>query len=118
MNRGMLEELIARINLVLDAERVLFKINYRVDALQQDRDSIKAFCPIHQDTMIRNLVIDPNRKRFRCQYFNCAGHPGGTLLDLYRLSRNCSDEEAVRFWCEQLGWQGDLKVLEGSDEPD
>lgn len=103
MDRAIIQELMERVNSVLDAETVLFKINYRVESIEQSGVSIKSFCPIHKETMIRSLMIDPSKRRFRCNYFNCPGNKGGTFWDLYRLATGSNEEEAVRFWCRELG---------------
>jgi len=112
MDPTLLEELKEQINAVLDAETVLYKVNYRVESIEQQGVSIKAFCPIHQETMIRSLIVDPNKRRFRCNYFNCPGNRGGTFLELYCLATGCSEEEGVRFWSEELGLGGQQMLVE------
>jgi hypothetical protein len=108
VDKAHLEEAIERINIVLDAETVLFKIGYKVDAIVQSGTSIKAFCPIHKDSMIRSLQLDPNKRRFRCSYYNCKGNKGGTFFELFCLAKDVPEAEGVRILCEELGLELDL----------
>lgn len=108
MSTGQFQELIEHINSAIDAEGVLYKINYNVESIQQSGAFIKAFCPIHKETMIRSLIIDPGRRRFRCNYNNCPGSKGGTFFELYCLATGSSEEEAAKFWCKELGIDTDF----------
>ena len=45
MSNGQFQELIDHINSAIDAEGVLYKINYNVESIQQSGAFIKAFCP-------------------------------------------------------------------------
>ncbi len=119
MDPATLEDLTEQINAVLDAESVLYKINYRVESMEQQGVSIKAFCPIHKETMIRSLMIDPNKRHFRCNYSNCPGNKGGTFLQLYCMAVGCSEEEGVRFWCAELGiGSNEAPVSDPSRDPE
>lgn len=108
MDKARLEEAVERINVILDAETVLFKIGYKVDSIVQSGTSIKAFCPIHKDSMIRSLQLDPNKRRFRCSYYNCKGNKGGAFFDLFCLAKDVPVAEGVRILCEELGIELDL----------
>ncbi len=108
MDKARLEEAIERINIILDAETALFKIGYKVDSVVQNGTNIKAFCPIHHDSMIRSLQLDPNKRRFRCSYYNCKGNKGGTFFELFCLAKEVSEAEGVRMLCEELGIELDL----------
>lgn len=119
MDKARLEEAIERINVILDAETVLFRIGYKVDSVVQNGTNIKAFCPIHRDSMIRSLQLDPNKRRFRCSYYNCKGNKGGTFFDLFCLAKEVSEAEGVRMLCEELGLELDLPphLEESAREP-
>jgi len=108
VDKARLEEAIERINVILDAETVLFKIGYKVDSVVQNGTNIKAFCPIHRDSMIRSLQLDPNKRRFRCSYYNCKGNKGGTFFELFCLAKEVSEADGVRMLCEELGLELDL----------
>jgi len=108
VDKARLEEAIERINIILDAETALFKIGYKVDSVVQNGTNIKAFCPIHHDSMIRSLQLDPNKRRFRCSYYNCKGNKGGTFFELFCLAKEVSEAEGVRMLCEELGLELDL----------
>lgn len=63
------------------------RIGYATDKLQVAGDSIKAFCPIHRDTRFRSLLVDCPKHTFKCTIKTCPGYAGGTLVDLFALSR-------------------------------
>jgi DNA primase len=75
--------------------RVLAEIGYRTEVIQESCRDIKAFCPIHRETIFRTLVIDPEKKTFHCSNFNCAGHKGGNLINLYSAALDISYEEGL-----------------------
>ena len=52
MDQATLEDLKGQINLVLDAEAVLYQINYKVESMEQRGISIRAFCPIRPPTAV------------------------------------------------------------------
>ena len=58
--------------------------------------------------MIRSLNVDPNRRRFRCNYSNCPGNRGGTFFELYRLVKQMEPEECAQALCNELGVQLEL----------
>ena len=115
---GQFQDLIEQINTVLDAETVLYKINYKIDSVVQSGMTIKAFCPIHKETMIRSLMVDPNKRRFRCNYANCAGNRGGTFFELYCLAMDLSEEEGVRTLAAEMGFEVDPSLTQNDSASD
>lgn len=80
---GFLEEVNDRI----EAVRLLEQLGYATDKIQVVGDSVKGFCPIHRDTKFRSLVVDAGKRSFKCTIKSCPGHTGGSLIDLYALTR-------------------------------
>ena len=95
MGIDLVSEIIDKINLHLDVETVLFYLNYRTNTLEQRGAVVKCFCPIHQDTIIRSLSIDPMKKTFRCKFTQCPGSRGGTLFELYQMATKKDKLETI-----------------------
>lgn len=76
------------INANLDAVSVLALISFHADKLQETGNTIKAFCPIHQDSRFRSLLVDAERKAFRCTIKTCRGYEGGSLVELYSAGKD------------------------------
>lgn len=84
-----------RILEAIEPDEILRRINYRPEMIQVVDDRIKAFCPIHKETIFRTLILKRRRKTYRCSNYNCAGNKGGDLIDLYARSMNVSYEQAL-----------------------
>jgi chromosomal replication initiator protein DnaA len=97
------QKLIQEINEQLDPRAVLDLIGYHTDKVQESAETFRGFCPIHRETVFRTLIIDKTRRTFRCMYSLCAGAAGGTLVDLYALSREIPVEKAVEELCAHFG---------------
>ena len=108
----LLSDAINKLNQSLNAETVLFKINYKTSGVEQRGNILRAFCPIHREEMIRSLVIDTSRSTFRCLYTSCRGHRGGRYFDLYKLSRNIDDLTAVRELAAEVGMKLNMAAIE------
>ena len=109
---ALLQDAINRLNQTLNAETVLFKINYKTGGVEQRGNILRAFCPIHREEMIRSLIIDTSRSTFRCLYTSCRGHRGGRFFELYKLSRNVDDLTAVKELAAEVGMKLDLEAIE------
>lgn len=83
------------VNEKIGAEALLRQIGYAADKIQISGDSVKAFCPIHRDTRFRSLILDAKKRNFKCTIKTCDGHAGGSLVDLYALSRKIASVEAA-----------------------
>ncbi len=86
---------IEKINNLLDAKKVLEKINFNIDKILEEPNGILAYCPIHGDNVIKTLFIDKIKKTFRCRYTLCPGHKGGNLVKLWALANDLSEEKAA-----------------------
>ena len=112
MSIDPVSEAIDKINMLLDPESVLFFLNYRTNTLEQRGTVFKCFCPIHQDTIIRSLSIDPMKKTFRCKFMQCPGSRGGTLFELYQMATKKEKLEAIFDLAERLQIELDKDALE------
>jgi tetratricopeptide (TPR) repeat protein len=92
-NQGFISE----VNTKADPARVLELIGFAVDKIQLSpaTRAIKAFCPIHQDTKVRSLVVALERNTFQCTLRSCSGHSGGTMVELFARTQNKSELEAA-----------------------
>lgn len=89
------DTLVNKVSLQLDPEAVLRKIAYRTEMIQNTGDQIKAFCPIHNETVFRTLIIDVADRQFKCSNHRCEGHKGGDLIELYALAQGIHYDQAI-----------------------
>ncbi len=101
--------LVEEVNDRLSPTGVLEAIDFHADKVQQAGDIIKAFCPIHKDSRFRSLLMDADRRAFRCTMKTCAGYSGGTLVDLYALAL---DKPVLAATCE-LAQRLESPLLDG-----
>lgn len=87
---------ISEVNTRLNVRRLMQAIDYRFDKFQENPRGAKGFCPIHREGLFRNLVIDKDTHTFRCQYTQCVGSQGGSLVDLYAQAKGLNVDDAVR----------------------
>ena len=83
------------VNQHIDALALINHIGYAVDKVQIVGDSIKCFCPIHKDARFRSLLVDTNRRTFKCTIKTCPGVSGGNLVELAALSLNLPPLDAA-----------------------
>lgn len=88
---------IDEVNIQLDILRLMEAIGYRFDKYHDGAKQGKGFCPIHREGIFRNLVIDKEERTFKCQYQQCPGSQGGTLVSLFAQARGIDIDSAVRF---------------------
>lgn len=101
---------IDELNASIIPRRLLELIDYQVDKLQESGETIRGFCPIHGEGVFRTLLIDKVRKTYRCLYGLCDGQAGGTLVELYALSKKMPLEEAAAEIAKALGIEMALAV--------
>lgn len=98
------------INRRLDIRRLMQSIDYRFEKYQEGPKTAKGFCPIHREGLFRNLVIDVEARTFRCQYTQCPGSKGGTLVSLYSQACNIDIDVAARRIAREQDLDVDLPV--------
>ncbi|MBM3333630.1 tetratricopeptide repeat protein, partial [Candidatus Sumerlaeota bacterium] len=89
-------------------------INYRAETVQVAGDTIKSFCPIHQEQVFRTLFIDQRVRRYRCSYALCPGNKGGDLIDLYARARKIEYNDAAQQIVEALKIAVELPLTDDS----
>jgi len=90
------QETIDEVNSRLDIRRLMQAIDYRFEKYQETAKGAKGYCPIHREGLFRNLVIDKDRRTFRCQYTQCPGSQGGNLVSLFAQAKGIDSDSAVR----------------------
>ncbi len=102
------EKTVSEVLAALDPVELLKLISYRLDTLQEIQDQVKCFCPIHREAVFRTLIIDRERKDYRCSYSLCPGNPGGNLIDLYAKVNEISADDALQELVEKLSLDVEL----------
>jgi tetratricopeptide (TPR) repeat protein len=75
-------------------ERALAVLGISGDAVANEGDHLRLFCPIHRDQVRRSLRIDLDTGQFRCQFKQCPGHAGGDMAALVALTLGVTLSEA------------------------
>ena len=75
MNDSLTEEL-RQLNAELDGLWLLQKMGFTDEAMYQEGNIIRVFCPIHKDLVRKSLIVDLEKKEFSCQYAQCDAHAG------------------------------------------
>ena len=96
------EELAHQVHQRIDTAELLHLIGFHADKMQVSGKVIKAFCPIHQDSRFRSLLLDSESREYRCTIKTCKGYDGGTIIDLYARSRDISFVAALCEIAEKL----------------
>jgi tetratricopeptide (TPR) repeat protein len=112
MDTGAVTGFLEEVNRQLDATTLLKRIAYATDRIQSVGDSIKAFCPIHRDARFRTLLVDQKKHSFKCTIKTCPGYAGGTLVDLFALSRQLDPVSAANELIGALDLQVDTASFE------
>jgi tetratricopeptide (TPR) repeat protein len=71
------------VNASLDAWDLLVKMGFTESSLYREGNTIRLFCPLHKDQIRRSMIIYTDKNTYKCQYTNCEGHKGGSLLEFY-----------------------------------
>jgi tetratricopeptide (TPR) repeat protein len=79
----------------LDPRKILTAMGFAEDAISEEGTSIRLFCPIHKDQVLRSLVIDLTENKFHCQFKACPAHDGGHLIELLALYLGVDVPEAI-----------------------
>jgi Flp pilus assembly protein TadD len=82
MNDSLTED-VRQLNAELDGLWLLQKMGFTDEALYREGNTVRVFCPIHKDQVRRSLIIDLEKREFRCQYAECEARAGGLLVEFY-----------------------------------
>ncbi len=86
----------------LNPRAVLHKMGFGDEAISEEGETLRLFCPVHKDQVRRSLVLEKQRNRFRCQYKSCPAHAGGLLVELLALYWNVPVAEAMQKYNEEI----------------
>jgi tetratricopeptide (TPR) repeat protein len=79
----------------LDPLTVLRKMGFAAEAMTEEGNLIRIYCPIHKDLVRRSLIIEKGENKFRCQYKDCPAHEGGRLVEFVALYLGVSVPDAI-----------------------
>ena len=106
------QDLIDQVSRQLDPRAVLARIDYRTETIQDAGPVLKCFCPIHEETIFRTLIVEKDARSYRCSNYRCPGHGGGDLIDLYSKARKIGYEQALLELAEAFQIQVDLSLVD------
>lgn len=95
MMNETIKRAITTVNRSLDAIAVLRLLNYKHEAATEMQGYVLAFCPIHKDCIIKTLRVYAQSRTFNCSYDLCKGIKGGSLVELYAMSKNIPITQAL-----------------------
>ncbi len=95
--------LCAKINGALDVRDVIDLLDYSSDKAIQSAGLWRLYCPIHQETVFRTLVINPRRNTYICEYSACPAHQPGDLIELLSRVRATPKVEIVLILLKKYG---------------
>ncbi|MBN1518307.1 tetratricopeptide repeat protein [Candidatus Sumerlaeota bacterium] len=81
--------------------KVLEYIDYRTDTIQEISGVVRAFCPVHRETVFRTLSIENGS--FLCKYNLCPAAEGGDLIQLVAITKEVDYDDALRLIVEEFG---------------
>jgi chromosomal replication initiator protein DnaA len=105
-------QVMEEVNRRIDIRRMMQVIDYKFEKYQDSAKTVKCYCPIHCEGLFRNLIIDKEKRTFRCLYTQCPGSSGGSLVDLYALAKKLSVDDAVRALVKDQGLAVSLPIDE------
>ena len=94
MNFILSEEDVA-FNRSLDPREVLRQMGFAGDAIDDEGERIRLFCPIHKDQIRRSLLIEKSVNRFQCTYKACPANKGGHLIELLAMYLGVDVPQAI-----------------------
>lgn len=106
------EHLIETIRQGINPRELIQKIGYRPEMIQDAGKQLKAFCPIHRETIFRTLIVDIDEGTFQCSNFRCPGHQGGDLIELYAQSKGLPYDRALPELARMFNIDVDLELLD------
>ena len=103
---------IEQFNRTLEPRELLKRMGYMSDSIYEDGKVIRIFCPIHKDQVRRSLVIDTERRTFKCQFTRCPVHKGGMLVELYAIALDMETPVAVERLTQGQDQQAERSLLD------
>lgn len=94
MNEILTREVL-EVNDRLDSRAILDKMGFKGEAVYEEGDHIRIYCPIHHDMARRSLIIDKEKRTYKCQHKQCPAFEGGALIQLFAIHYGISVDEAL-----------------------
>jgi predicted Zn-dependent protease len=69
----------------IDPESFVKSLGFHTDKTRVLGKSIKTPCMVHKDSAFASLIIDVDKKTFKCMKAGCRANEGGNLVELYSL---------------------------------
>ncbi len=87
---------------VIEAENFVKTVDFHTEKTRVLGKSIKTPCMVHKDSVFASLIIDIDKKTFKCMKAGCAASKGGNLIELYALYTGKSLNNAALALAETL----------------
>lgn len=86
---------ILAVNNLLDPRAVLDYIGYRTETILESEKTIRCFCPVHKEQVVRSLTVERDTKKCKCQYAPCPARKQVDMVGLVALVKQIKPEEAM-----------------------
>jgi tetratricopeptide (TPR) repeat protein len=96
----------------IDAEEFVKAVGFHSELTRVLGRSIKTPCMVHRDSAFASLIIDAEKKTYKCMKAGCAANSGGNLVQLYALYTGQSVESAALGVAELLNISVDDSAVE------
>jgi hypothetical protein len=110
-----LSTLCAKINSAIDVKEFVPLLQYYPERALQAFGLWRMYCPNHEETLFRTLVINPRRNTCHCEYSCCAAHQPTDLVDLLCKVRGITRPDALLLIIEAFGFER-LKITEEQEQ--
>ncbi|MFP4580952.1 MAG: DnaA ATPase domain-containing protein [Candidatus Sumerlaeia bacterium] len=96
----------------LDCRAVLEYLNYRPDTIQETDKTVRCFCPVHKESVVRTLTIDKSNKKGKCLYTPCPARKSTNLISLVALTKGIEEDEALIELVQHFGLKVEVPGVE------
>ena len=103
------KDFIKGVNEQIEPSTLFRLLEWSPEGLRAFGPLLKCHCPIHKG-LFASLVIDSRRKTFRCTVRDCAASRGGTLVDLWALTKKIDPVDAALDLCGRLGFRDEKDI--------
>ncbi|MDX1972106.1 MAG: hypothetical protein SFY68_06195 [Candidatus Sumerlaeia bacterium] len=96
----------------IDAEEFVKAVGFHSELTRVLGRSIKTPCMVHRDSAFASLIIDAEKKTYKCMKAGCAANSGGNLVQLYALYTGQTVESAALGVAELMNISVDDSAVE------
>jgi hypothetical protein len=115
LNPKDLSALCARINAAIDVKEFIPLLQYYPEKALQAFGLWRMYCPLHEETLFRTLVINPRRNTCHCEYSCCVAHQPSDLVDVLCKTRGLTRPDTLVLLIETFGLER-LKITPEQEE--